>query len=225
MKRKTNLLLTILAIFILGITASAQGGKKKLPREAEKLAAAVTKTGDGAVTLTSLKPGSPELEKAYADKNFLDACAILAASGEMFLAGSAQIARDGEKYAITFDVVIEATKTPGQYRQLVYAFDGKESSAYFNEKNEKYVQPKARSGAASKIKWPPVWWPGSGGGSTGVGGGFEWGDWYQVSIDNCHFNFICPFIHAGKMRQEERVSKANSSIKQTRWILISCGCH
>jgi hypothetical protein len=121
--------------------------------------------------------------------------------------------------------VNEGSGDTGQYRQLVYAFDGKEAKIFFQEKNERYAKSKAVGPGAKKIKFPPDWWPGSGGGSTGLGGGTSWGDWHQVSIDNCHGNFACPFVHVGKMRQEERVSNSNSSIKQTRWILISCGCN
>lgn len=237
MKSKTNLPLTILAILILSIAGSAQGGKKKLPREAEKknAAAVMAKTEDEAATSTPVKPGSPELEKVYTDKNFLAACEILAAGGEMFLADSARVSRDGEKYAVTFDVVIEATKTPGQYRQLVYAFDGKEATVYFSGENDRYTAPKTTPGSNAKIIWPPKWWPkppkswpGSGGTGTGpIIPGEPWGDWHEVSRE-CHATVApaCSITLQGAwMKKEERTSTTNAGNKQTRWILIHCGCY
>lgn len=244
MRRSTNLMLTILAMLVLSNSGAAQSVQKKVSREVGKTgpspvsvkSEAAASTRDGAVVSKRLERGSPELEQVFADKKFLDACTTLVTSGEMFLIESGQIAKDGAAFAVTFSVVDEVTKEPGQYKQLVYAFDGKDAFAYFVDQNPNYRPVKSTSGAASKIKlpaWPPTWtppkwtppswWPGSGGGSVGAGGGFEWSDWQQVSVE-CHPNLICPFIHQGRMRQEERASKSNPTIKQSRWILINCGC-
>lgn len=234
MKRTTTLVLAIFTVLVFSSLSFAQGGKKKLPREAEKIAAIRT------AEVVSKRPtrDSPELKQALADKTFQDACLLLATSGEMFEVDSAQLSTDGEKSEVSFNVVNETTKAPGQYKQLVYSFDGKDAVTYFNGQNEKYVQPRTVSGGASKLQWPPPtpkWWPsswptppwpGSGGGTIGLGGGFDCGEWHQVSIDECHFTFIpiCSPLHAGKMKQEERVSTSNPSVKQTRWILLRCGC-
>jgi hypothetical protein len=234
MKRTATLILMFFTVVVFSGLSFAQGGKKKLPREAEKIAAVRT----AAVVSKRLSRDSPEVKQALADKKFQDAGLLLATSGEMFEIDSAQLSTDGEKSEVSFNVVDETTKAPGQYRQLVYSFDGKDAVIYFGEQNERYVQRRLVSGGANKLQWPPPtpqWWPsswptppwpGSGGGTIGFGGGFNWGDWHEVSIDECHFTFvpICSPLHAGKMRQEERVSKSNPSVKQTRWILLRCGC-
>lgn len=235
MRGKTKLTLTILATLVLGSSGGAQSVRRVVPKEAEKRAPPAVSVREEALVTKRLERDSTELQKVYDDKKFLDACTVLAASGEMFLADSARVARDGDKFAVTFNVVNEVSQEPGQYKQLVYAFDGKEAITYFNEQNDNYARVKPASGAAGKIKlppWPPKWtppkwtppkeWPGSGGGTIGLGGGPEWDDWHEVSVE-CHPSLLCP-IYSNKMRQEERASKTSPWIKQTRWILIHCGC-
>jgi hypothetical protein len=215
MKRMITMALAIFAVAACSSLGLAQRIQQAAP---------LTARTETAMREKRLHQGSPELTQVFADQKFLDACAILATSGEMFLVDSAVQSSDGKQSFITFTVVTEGTKEPGQYKQLVYEFDGKDRVVYFNDRNDRYQKLKSTPTSTSKMKWPPSWWPGSGGGSTGLGGGFDWEDWHQVSIDNCHANFACPFVHVGKMRQEERASKANPAIKQTRWILVSCGC-
>jgi hypothetical protein len=228
MRGKTNLILTLLAVVAFGGLGLAQQTERKLHREAERVPVAFV--------AKRATRDSREVQAALADKKFLDACEILFTSGEMFLVDSAQVSTAGAQFVVTFNVVNEVTKEPGQYKQLVYEFDGKDSATAFNQENRSYRKPNL-AGNTSKIKWPPPpppWWPGSGGNTIGgsgpifgggtISGGFQWDDWHQVAVDNCHVTFFCPMFHTGKMKQEERASKANPSIKQTRWLLISCGC-
>jgi hypothetical protein len=235
MRRSSNLTLIIVALLFFSYQGLAQVVQKRSTQGAAKKELSTKVTKEEAVALTPLDKNSREYRQIVADKNFLAACEILAADGEMFVAESGQLSRDGEKFAATFNVVNEASQSTGAYRQLVYAFDGKESIAYFTERNENFTRPKsAVGGSAKKLSWPPSWWPGSGGGTISVGGGVKtggggvfqsWGDWHEVSIDNCHFTFSCPAINVGKMRQEQRTSNGSPTMTQTRWILIHCGCY
>ena len=234
MNRKLNLSLTIFAILVFSHQASAQIVQKRSTQEIAKKGLPTKVTEREAPALTPLRKNSQEYGRIVADKNFLAACEILAADGEMFVAESGQLSRDGEKFAATFNVVNEASKETGAYKQLVYAFDGKEAAVYFNEKNDNFRRTNSTGGGGSGakgLKWPPAWWPGSGGGSVGGGGPFggggfqSWGDWHEVSTDNCHFSFICPAIHVGKMRLEQRTSNGSPTLTQTRWVLIHCGCY
>src|ERR1044072_9165441 len=131
MRSRTKLTLTIFTILILGGLGMAQSVQRNAPTEVKKKAS--LKTTERATEIRRLERSIPELQKIYEDRKFLDACTVLATSGEMFWSDVAQIARDGEKFAVTFNVVNEVTKEPGQYKQLVYAFDGKNSLVYFNE--------------------------------------------------------------------------------------------
>jgi hypothetical protein len=223
MHRRPLLTLTIFAPLLLISLATAQPAQR--PSETVKKDLAVRAAPAEATAAKRVDKKSREYAQMVADKNFLAACEVVLADGEKLVPDSGQISQEGPAFTITHSVVNEGSGDTGQYRQLVYAFDGKEAKIFFQEKNERYAKSKAVGPGAKKIKFPPDWWPGSGGGSTGLGGGTSWSDWHQVSIDNCHANFFCPVFHMGKMRQEERVSNSNSSIKQTRWILISCGCN
>jgi hypothetical protein len=234
MKRNLNLFLIIFAAMAFAISGFAQTTKKPT-REVVKIdkpSLDVT-TGEKKETVISkrIERGSRELQRVYADKIFLNACEVLLMDGEMFLEETAQLLTDGDSFSVTFNVVNETTRTAGQYKQLVYSFDGKEASVYFNEKNDKPSNAKMGGGGGIKIKLPD-WWPGSGsgggvtfGGGSGGTSGNGWGEWQGVSIDNCHANLVCPMIHMGKMREEERYFSGNKLIKQTRWILIKCGCN
>jgi len=223
MNRKLTLIATAFVISVSRVGA-AEPAQKKSDQE-PKRTSSESATGE---TIKTQRPdkNSPELRRVYRDAKFLQACATLAADGEMFVADSAQLSKDKEKFAVTFDVVNEANKSTGEFKQLVYAFDGKEATVFFNKKNDKFTRTKPKGGGAQTLKWPPKWWPGSGAGNIGLGcGGSGWGDWYEVTIDNCHFTFIsCLGLHAGKMRGEERICNGNPSVKQTRWILIHCAC-
>jgi hypothetical protein len=211
---------------------------KRGPSAPVKASEATALTKEGPIATTRLERGSPEMERAFADRKFLEACTTLVTDKEMFLIDSAQIARDKESFAITFKVVNEVTQEPGQYRQLVYAFDGKEALVYFSDENSGHIKVKTAAGSNIKIKlppWPPKWtppkwnppdwWPGSGG-VTGWGGDIDWGDWKEISVE-CHASLLCPtfpFAHMGIMRQQVRASKSNPVIQETRWILVHCGC-
>lgn len=224
MHRKPLLALTIFAPLLFSSLATAQVTQR--PNRQEGVTREVAVRAAEATPAKRLDKKSREYAQMVADKTFLDACEVVLADGERVVSDSGQISQAGSAFTITLNVTDDATGATGEYRQLVYSFDGKDAKVFFNEKNERYTKQKTAVGSGvKKIKFPPDWWPGSGGGSTGLGGGSSWSDWHQVSIDNCHANFFCPFIHMGKMRQEERVSNLNSSIKQTRWILLSCGCN
>lgn len=180
-----------------------------------------------AIALTPLDQNSQEYKRIAADKKFLDACEILAADGGMFLVESGQLSKDGEKFSATFNVANELSKSTGEYKQLVYNFDGKESAIYFNEKNDKFMRTTPSSNQKlTWPKWPPSWWPGSGNGGISTGGagiGHSWSEWQEVSRE-CRPNLnsiACP-IHIGEMRKEQRTS--NTGAVQTRSILIHCGC-
>ena len=224
MNSKIHVTLIMLAAVLTLNVGMAQTAPSVSTKPAAKTQSAQTAAKNEAVISRPLSKASPELKRAYGDKKFLAACEILAADGEMFLADTARISRTGEKFSITFKVVTEKNQAVGEYKQLVYSFDGKASSVSFNEKNDKYAPVFSPSAKNLKLKWPPAWWPGSGTGTIGIGGGTSWGEWQPKSIDNCHFNFPCSPFHVGKMREEERISNSNTSVKQTRWILIYCGC-
>jgi hypothetical protein len=237
MSRTSNLTPAIVALLVISRLGTAQVVQKRPTQEAPRIAPATKVTRQEAAASTPLDTGSREYRQIVADRKFLAACEILAADGEKFVAESGRLSRDGEKFTALFNVVNEATNSTGAYRQLVYAFDGKEATVYFDGKNENFTPPKPTGGSAKKIKWPPAWWPGSGGvtvGSSGSSGGpfsgggpfsQSWGDWHEVTVDNCNFSFACPAIHYGKMRLEERSSNGSPKWTQTRWIIIHCGCY
>lgn len=224
MNRKLNIILTIFATLVFSYMGLAQIVQKKSTQQTTKKGLPIKITEQEAVTSTPLRTNSQEYRRIAEDKKFLAACEILAADGGMFVAESGQLLRNKEKFAVTFNVVNEAGKSTEEYKQLVYAFDGKEATVYFNEKNDNFTPVESTGGSTQKLKWPPSWWIGSGGGSSSGGLFQSWGEWREVEIDNCHFSFVCPVIHAGKMRREERISKSNPNNKQNRWILIRCGC-
>lgn len=235
---KFNLILTMLGLLLLCQAGAAQGVQKSVPKEIDKRGATEARQRSDKVVSRRVERGSPEMERAFGDKKFLTACEVLLASGEMFLAETAQFSTVGKKSSLTFDVVNEASREPGQYRQLVYAFDGKESIAYFYQQNENYRPSKPAAGGNAKLqlppwppKWtppklnPPSWWPSSGGGSANPSG-TNWGDWKEVSTE-CHWTALCPLIGLsvlGKMRQEKRVSTSNSNVSEIRWVLVNCIC-
>jgi hypothetical protein len=238
MSRTSKLTLTIVALSVLSQMGLAQVVQKRPTQEAPRKELPTKLTKQDAAASTPLDKGSREYRQIVADKKFMAACEILAADGEMFLAESGKLSRDGEKFAASFAVVNEAGNSPGAYRELVYAFDGKEAAVYFDGKNENFTPSKPAGGSTKKIKWPPSWWPGSGGVTIGSSGPFSggpfsggspfsqsWGDWHEVGVDNCNFSFACPAIHYGKMRLEERSSNGSPKWTQTRWILIHCGCY
>jgi hypothetical protein len=239
MIRKLNLILTMLALLLACQAGAAQGVQKRVPMEINKRGATEARPRSEKVVSRGVERCSPEMERAFGDEKFLAASEVLLASGEMFLAESAQLSTVGEKSSLTFDVVNEASREPGQYRQLVYAFDGKESIAYFYQQNENYRPSQPAVGGNAKLqlpswppKWtppklnPPSWWPGSGGGNFNPGV-TDYGDWKEVSTE-CHWTTLCPLIGLnvfGKMRQERRVSQSNpNATPETRWVLVNCVC-
>ena len=238
MKRKDHLILTTLALLLLCQSGAAQGVPERVPREIDKRRATEARPRSEKVVSRRVERGSPEVERAFGDRKFLDACEVLLASGEMFLVESAQFSTDGEQSALTFDVVNEASGEPGQYRQLVYAFNGKESIVYFYQQNENYKPSEPAAGGNAKLqlppwppKWtppklnPPSWWPGSGGVNINPGV-TDWGDWKEVST-GCHWTALCPLIGLnvfGKMRQERRASKSNPNVTEDRWVVLNCVC-
>jgi hypothetical protein len=237
MSRKAKLTLTVVALMFVGQTGFARVVQKRPIQEAPRRELSSKVTKQEAVTSTRLDKNSREYNRVVADAKFLAACEILAADGEMFLDDSGKLSRDGEKFVATFSVVNEASKSPSEYKQLVYAFDGKESTVYFDGKNENFTPTKPNGGGNKKIKWPPAWWPGSGGATIGSspggtnpfgsGGVFSqsWGDWHEAGVETCNFSFACPMtLHYGKMRLEERSSNGSPKWTQSRWILIRCGC-
>src|SRR5258706_15672774 len=159
---KFNLILTMFALLLPCQAGAAQGVRKSAPLEIDKRGK--TEAGPRSEKMVSrrVERGRPEMGRAFGDKKFLAACEVLLGSGEMFLAESAQFSTDGEKSSLTFNVVNEASREPGQYRQLVYAFDGKESIAYFYQQNENYRASKPAGGGNAKLQlppWPPKWTP------------------------------------------------------------------
>ena len=142
--------MTTMALAIFAVTACSSLGLAQRVQQAAPLTART----ETAMKEKRLHQGSPELTQVFADKKFLDACEILATSGEMFLVDSAVMSSDGNQSFITFKVVNEGTKEPGQYRQLVYAFDGKDApkALYFNEKNDTYQKFHSRSSSTSTTK-------------------------------------------------------------------------
>jgi hypothetical protein len=197
---------------------------------ASGLAACQKNTGDdgSASTTGKLDKTSAEYQRVVKDPQFLGACEVMTADGEMFDENSAIYARKNGGYEISFAVINETTLKPGHFQKLVYANDGLNTVVYFDDKN-----PSDTSVTGSqKLQWPPKWWPGGGGSGSGGGSGggygsgfcWQWTSWSIISY-NCSYSFSCFFNNQkAKFKVEQRTCRTNPSNVQTRTVKLHCGC-
>lgn len=195
------------------------------------LAACQKNTGDdaGAASITrKITVTSAEYQAVVRNIQFLGACEVLTADGEMIDSNSAVYMAKNGSYEVSFAVVNEVTGKPGVYQKLVYASNDGNTFVYFDDKN-----PSDTSVTGSqKLQWPPKWWPGGGGSGSGGGSGggsgsgfcWQWTAWSAISY-NCSYSFSCFFNNQkAKFKVEQRTCRTNPSNIQTRTVKMHCGC-
>ena len=165
------------------------------------------------------------LQTIFRNKQFLQACEIIANDNEAINPNNAIIEKKGNQYEATWEITTPEKSNKPKFAKLVYDFDGTNSSVYFDVKNIQIESNPQTPASASKLHWPPSWWPGGGNGGGGGGGlCLNWSPWTQTN-NQCKFSFGCVF----KRQQaifitETRQCKTNPNNIQTRVTKLHCGC-
>ncbi len=191
-------------------------------------------------TSVKLEMNSPEIKSIFGNKSFFETLKILVANGEKLDIKTAKKTTfvnkpterkekiSNKQYEISFDVLTEDGKAFGEYKKLVYLFDGKNTVIYFDEQNsepiefttmiltEKWIDELPLS-KKQKDKLKDE--------RTDKSFCFKWNSWQTIRSNYCDYNYFC----VGKnqratYRDEKRTCKKNSNHSQTRKVKLNCGC-
>ncbi len=222
MKKNLSLLGLVLVLLVFNKSGLAQ-----LKTEAESKQ----------TTSVKLEANSSELKSVFENKSFVEALKVLVASGEKLDIKTAKkttfVNKTNEKaeksmnkqYEITFDVLTEDGKSFGEYKRMVYAFEGNNTFIYFDEPNSETIDLASMTLTGKWIEELPLSVKQKDklkAEKAAASFCFKWNGWQTTSIE-CDYNYFCAFTNQrARYLNEKRTCKTNSNHVQTRRVKIKC---